>query len=266
MRAPLSTPRLRLPQFPNWSRSGGPAAGRTNAGRVTIATVLAIRTVPKVALKLARKKARSRSPRKAKRARAPSANVMDAQMNAQGASATRISETPAAMRRPRPQALPLPSKARPRSRASRTRTKVVRRASVSKARIEANPATAGTRANSPASRKAIAKAAVRVAARRTGNMRPARRHANASARSIPIRLSPNWRRSRSSSRRGARSDRDLRSLRGSALVRASRRMEGSTWPSFETRRRRRSPSGSEVSWSVAWSASVSTNGCGMPGS
>ena len=43
MQASLLTPRLRLPQLPNWSRSGGPAAGRTNAGRATIATGIAIR-------------------------------------------------------------------------------------------------------------------------------------------------------------------------------------------------------------------------------
>ena len=120
-----------------------------------------------------------------------------------GASATRIFENRAAMRRLRPRALSLPPKARRRF-ASRARTKAAPPASVSRAKIEASPATAATRANSPASRKAIVTAAAPVAARRTGNMRPARRRANASARSIPIRLSPNWRRSRSSSRRRAR--------------------------------------------------------------
>jgi len=40
----LSTPRLLLPLLRNWSRSGGPAAARKNAGRVTTATVPAITT------------------------------------------------------------------------------------------------------------------------------------------------------------------------------------------------------------------------------
>ena len=197
MQALLLMQRLRLPWLPNWSRCGGPVAGRTNAGRAMIATARAIRT--------SRWKVHSRLPPKARQqARAPSANAMDAH----GASATRTLESRAAMRRLRRRALPLPPRARHRF-ANRARTKAARRASVSKARIEASPATAATRANSPASRKAIATAAVRAAAPRTGNMRPARRRANASARSIPIRLSPNWRRSRSSSPRGARISADL---------------------------------------------------------
>ena len=69
-------PRLLLPLLPSWSRSGGPVAGRTNAGRATIAT--AHRHQDR---KSARKRARSRLPPKAKQARAPSANGMDAQMN-----------------------------------------------------------------------------------------------------------------------------------------------------------------------------------------
>ena len=73
MQASPSTPRLRLPQLPNWSRSGGPAAGRTNAGRVMIATAIVIRSGPKSV----RKRAHSRWPPKAKPARAPSASGME---------------------------------------------------------------------------------------------------------------------------------------------------------------------------------------------
>ena len=185
----LPQPRPKLPLLRRWWRSGGRVADRTNAGRVTIATAIVIR------IRTSRRMARSRwRPRpKAKQARAPSASGMAAD----GATATRISANPAAMRRPRPRAPLSQPTARRRRRASRARTRAARRASVSRARA-GKVETAGTRASSQASRKAIAKAAVPAAARRTGNTPPARRRASATARSIPIRPSPNWRRSRSS--------------------------------------------------------------------
>jgi hypothetical protein len=86
-----------------WLMCGGPAADRTSAGRVMIATAIAIRTVPRIVLKIAPrialmivlKRVRCRPPQQIRLMTAPGASAMDAD----GATATMISVSPAPMRR-----------------------------------------------------------------------------------------------------------------------------------------------------------------------
>jgi hypothetical protein len=194
-----------------------------------IAIVIAIRIVPKLVLKpvfnLVLKRVRSRRQSWPVRLiTAPGGSGTDAD----GATVTMISANPAPMRRWKQQ------RQRTALRfANRARTRVLRRGNAFRARTGIRTAT---RANlAAAARRAGAKKVdvatnVPRAGRRTGNSQPARRRANATVRSTPIRRLPNWRRLGNSSP-PARISANIRPRTG-----------------------------------VAWSASVSTNGCGMRGS
>ncbi len=104
LRLPRRPMRNRL--SPRWSRSGGRVAGRKIAGRMAIATVIAMR-----AIRIGpRRMARSRLPPPARRPTARGASVMAAA----GATAIMISASPAPMRRSKRARHPW--KARPRAR------------------------------------------------------------------------------------------------------------------------------------------------------
>ena len=137
-----------------------------------------------------------------------------------GATATMNSANRVPMRRPRPP----PRRPKARRLARRATTRAVRRASVSKARAATTSAksaqgrpqdkppgkfgavvtrAAATRA-ADVTRAVSAVKAAATAGRRTASGPPAPRRANATVRSIRIRRSPNWRRSRSNSPPAAR--------------------------------------------------------------
>ena len=200
------------PRFRKWSKSGGPVDVRTIAVPVTIATAIGIR-----AISPPRRTAR-KPPLQAKPAPVKSAStigVAAATMIFANPAPTRLRSPPRPRRKVRPR-LPKCGKMNARSSVpTSAMTVAVALARVLRART-ARRATAptnsrgivtgiGTTKAAIATRiaaDAISVAATRAdatsatAARRIASGRPAPRRANAIARSIPIRRSPNWPRSR----------------------------------------------------------------------
>ncbi len=172
-----------------WWKCGGPAADRMIGGRVKIATAIAIRIVPGIVPK----RARRLPPPQPRLLTAPGASGM----GADGATATMTSVSPAPMRRSKPL-----QQRTARRLANHARTRAVRRASVFRARTgirtgtKANLAVGARRADE---KKADVATNAPRAGRRTGSSQPARRRASANARSTPIRRLPNWLLSKNSS-------------------------------------------------------------------
>ena len=173
---------------PHWSRSGGPVDGRKNAGRVMIATAIAIGIV--------RRKARSRPPRPVKPVR-----------RAKGERHRRgRRDRNKEFRKPRTEAPAEAAARRQRRRAgaSARETRAVRRASVSRARAATRTAGQGAERQGQIRRRPRKGGRDRRdkggrdkrdgGGRRTGSSPPARRRVSAIARSIPIRRLRNWRR------------------------------------------------------------------------
>lgn len=191
----LSKRRLRPPLSLNWSKSGGPAAVRRNAGRAPSVIVTAIR----------RSRTASRRP-PAK----PAARATSASSPAEGAGIRiSISARTVAMRRRNPQH-PRPTARRRRRRRRPART-VVRAASASKARAVTATMKAAATSSRPATRVSATATAAKADAianmvagtravatsartdRRFANMPPAPTRATAIAPSIRIRPLQNWR-------------------------------------------------------------------------